>query len=294
MKRALFVLLAVVAVALAFEGAVAQTVQAPSLPPLRTPRISQGQSITQMVGLSEVNIYYHRPGVKGRTIWGPKGSKALLPYGEIWRAGANEPTLFTFSDEVTIAGKKLRPGTYRLVTIPGESEWTVIFNSEVKNWGTVYEQKYDTVRFTVKPQTGNHEEWLSFSFTDLTYNSATVALAWEKVRIPFKVEFNLLGKLQASVGTWGVLNGAARIALETKMYLKEAMGWIDRSLALDRNFFNLKTKAELLALDGKATEAIAAAEEGLKIIQPRVAQLPDFQRTQVTDLEKLVTEWKKK
>jgi len=135
---------------------------------------------------------------------------------------------------------------------------------------------------------------MSFSFTDLSHTSATVVLAWEKVRISFKVEFNLLAKLQASVGTWGTLNGAARTALDNKMYLKEAMGWVDRSLAIERNFFNLKTKAELLALEGKTSEAIAAAEEGLKIISPRVAQLPDFQRQQVTDMEKMVADWKKK
>jgi len=294
MKRAMIFLLAVVAFIFAQDGAIAQPAQAPKLPQLRTPRISQGASITQVVGLSEVNIYYHRPGVKGRTIWGPKGSGALLAYGEIWRAGANEPTLFTFSDDVTIAGKRLRAGTYRFVTIPGEQEWTVVFNSEVKNWGTIYEEKFDTLRFTVKPEKGPHEEWMSFHFTDLTYASATVVLAWETVRIPFKIEFNLLAKLQASVGTWSVFNSAARTALDSKMYLKEAMGWIDRSLALERNFFNLRTKAELLALDGKKSEAIAAAEEGLKIMKARdISKLPEGQRLQIADVEKMVAEWKK-
>ncbi len=277
------------------QSAFAQVVQAPKLPPLRTPRISQGQSLTQIIGLSEVNIYYHRPGVKGRKIWGPKGSDALLPYGDVWRAGANEPTLFTFSDEVTIAGKKLRPGTYRFVTIPGENEWTAVFNSEVKNWGTVYEEKYDTLRFTVKPEKGTHEEWMSFSFTDLTYTSATVVLAWESVRIPFKIEFNLLGALQGSVGSWQLLNNAARFALTNKLYTKEALDWANRSIAIDRNFFNLRTKAELLALDGKTAEAIAAAEEGLKIIKAGDAsKLSAPQRQQITDVEKLVADWKKK
>ena len=295
MKRVILFLLAAVAVALMSESAIAQPVQAPSLPQLRTPRISQGMSITQVVGLSEVNIYYHRPGVKGRTIWGPKGSGALLPYGEIWRAGANEPTLFTFSDEVTIAGKKLRAGTYRFVVIPGETEWTAVFNSEVKNWGTVYEEKYDTLRFAVKPEKGPHEEWMSFSFTDLTPISATAVLAWETVRIPFKIEFSLLPKLQASVGTWGTLNSAARTAVDNNLYLKEAMTWVDRSIALDKNFFNLRTKAEILAKSGKTSEAIAVAEEGLKLIKAGdLSKLPDFQRQQVTDAEKMVAEWKKK
>ncbi|MEX0601894.1 MAG: DUF2911 domain-containing protein [Bacteroidota bacterium] len=272
------------------ENLLAQVPQSPPLPTLRVPRASQGAKVTQVVGLSEVTIFYHRPGVKGRAIWG-----GLLPYGEVWRAGANEPTLFTFSDEVTIAGKKLPGGTYRFLTIPGEKEWTVIFNSEVKNWGTVYEAKYDTIRFTVTPQTGLHEEWLSYSFTDLGPTSATVVLAWEKVRIPFTIEFNLLPRLQASVGSWGVLNAAARFALDNKVHLAEAMGWVDRSLALNKNFNNLRTKAELLAMDGKTKEAVAAAEEGLKIIKAMdQSRLSDFQLQQIVDVEKAVAEWKKK
>lgn len=279
----------------------AQVPQSPPLPQIRVPRASQGAKVTQVIGLSEVTIFYHRPGVKGRTIWGPPGSGALQPYGQVWRAGANEPTLFTFSNDVMIypvngvPGKRLAAGTYRFVTIPGEKEWTVIFNSEVRNWGTVYEEKYDTLRFTVTPQSGPHEEWLSYSFTDLTPTSATVVLAWEKVRIPFKIEFNLLPLLQASVGNAGILSSAARFAVDNKVYLKEAMEWVDRSIALNKNFGNLRTKAELLALEGKFKEAIAAAEEGLKITKATdMSRLSDFQRQQIADTEKMVAEWKAK
>lgn len=272
----------------------AQTPQSPPLPILRTPRASQGATVTQVVGLSEVTVYYHRPGVKGRTIWGPAGSGALQPYGQIWRAGANEPTLVTFSDDVTIAGKRLRAGTYRFLVIPNAKDWTVIFNSEVKNWGTVYEQSYDTLRTTVTPLQGPHEEWLSFSFSDLTPTSATMVLAWEKIRLPVKMEFNLLPKLQASVGNSGILHAAARFAVDNKMYLKEANEWADRSLALDRNFFNLRTKAELLALDGKTKEAIALGDEAMKMIRARgISTLPDFQQAAVAAFEKLLESWKK-
>ena len=274
--------------------ATAQIFEAPPLPNLRVPRVSQGAKVTQVVGLSDATIYYHRPGVKGRTIWGPKGSGALLEYGEIWRAGANEPTLFTFSHDVTIAGKRLRAGTYRFLTIPNEKEWTVIFNSEVKNWGAVYEPEYDTLRFNVTPQAGTHEEWLSFSFTDLTPTSATAVLSWEKKRIPFKIEFNLLPLLQSSAGNSGILHNAARFALDNNMYLKEAGEWVDRSLALDRNFFNLRTKAELLYLDGKKKEAISLGDEAMKLIQARgVASLPGFQQQAVADFEKKLAGWKK-
>jgi len=287
MKRMFgLVLILLLAVLVAGQDTFAQTPQSPQLPLLRVPRISQGAKITQVVGLSEVTIYYHRPGVKGRTIWG-----GLLPFDTVWRAGANEPTLFTFSDEVTIEGKKLPAGTYRLVTFPGKNKWTVVLNSEVKNWGTMYDAQYDVHKFTVTPETGTHEEWMSFSFTDLTPSSARVVLAWEKVKIGFKIEFNTVGKIQASVGTWQMLNSAARYAITEKVFNAEAMGWVDRSIVMDKNPTNLGTKAELLAAAGKTKEAIAAAEEGLAVGK---AKDPKFEGSrQGVALTKLLADWKK-
>jgi hypothetical protein len=288
MKRVLVVVgLCLLALLVVGVDVLAQVPQSPLLPTLRVPRISQGAKVTQVVGLSEVTIFYHRPGVKGREIWGK-----LLPYGEVWRAGANEPTLFTFSDEVTIGGKKLAAGTYRFVVIPAQGDWTAIFNSEVKNWGTIYDAKYDTLRLAVTPEAGPHEEWMSFSFTDLTPNSARVVLAWEKVRIGFKIELNTVGKLQASVGSWQVLNGAARYALTEKVYANEAMSWIERSIALDKNQTNLRTKAELLAAAGKTQDAIATAEEAVKVGKSRD---PKFEGSQFAkDLAKLIGDWRAK
>jgi hypothetical protein len=288
MKRFLgLALIVILAVLVAGQDALTQTPQSPQLPLLRVPRISQGAKITQVVGLSEVTIYYHRPGVKGRVIWG-----GLLPYDSVWRAGANEPTLFTFSDEVTIEGKKLAAGTYRLVTFPGKNTWTVVFNSEVKNWGTMYDSQYDVLKFSVTPEAGQPEEWMSFSFTDLTPSSARVMLAWEKVKIGFKIEFNTAGKLQGSVGTWQVLNGAARYALTEKVYNTEAMGWVERSIAMDKNPTNLGTKAELLAASGKSKEAIAAAEEAMAVGKAKDPKFDGSRQGQA--LAKLLGDWKKK
>jgi hypothetical protein len=288
MKKVLTVLFIVVlAVLVAGQDALAQTPQSPQLPLLRVPRLSQGAKITQVIGLSEVTIYYHRPGVKGREIWG-----GLLPYDSVWRAGANEPTLFTFSDEVTIEGKKLPAGTYRFVTFPGKSQWTVVFNSEVKNWGTMYEEKYDVMKFTVKPEATPPEEWMSFGFTDLTPSSARVELAWANTKIGFKIEFNTVGKIQASVGTWQLLNNAARYSLTEKVFNTEAMGWIDRSITMDKNASNLGTKAELLAAAGKVKEAIAAAEEAMTVGK---AKDPKFESSRGgSALAKLLLDWKKK
>ncbi len=250
---------------------------------LQVPRLSQGAKIVQTIGLSEIAVSYHRPGVKGREIWGK-----LVPYNEIWRTGANEPTLVTLSDDATIEGKKIAAGTYRLVTIPTPKEWTIVFNTETKNWGTIYNAKYDSIRFKVMPETGPHEEWMSFGFTDLTPNSARLVLAWEKLRIGFKIEFNTLSKLQASIGRWDVLNEAARFALDNKLYMNEAMTWIDRSILLDKNYQNLKTKAELLARSGKYGDAIATAEEAIKVGKTR------DQKLDTSAVEKLISEWKVK
>ena len=280
-------LIVILTVLVAGQDAFAQTPQSPQLPLLRVPRISQGAKITQVVGLSEVTIYYHRPGVKGRVIWG-----GLLPYDSVWRAGANEPTLFTFSDEVTIEGKKLPAGTYRFVVFPGKNTWTGIFNSEVKNWGTMYDAQYDVVKFTVTPEAGTHEEWMSFGFTDLTPSSARVVLAWEKMSMGFKIEFNTPGKLQSSVGTWQLLNSAARYSLTEKVFNTEAMGWVERSIMMDKNPTNLGTKAELLAASGKTKEAIAAAEEGLAIGRAKDPKFDGLRQGQT--LTKLIADWKKK
>jgi hypothetical protein len=252
--------------------------------PVRVPQLSQAAKVSQTVGLSEVSISYHRPGVKGRVIWG-----GLLPYDAVWRAGANEPTVITFSDDVTIEGNKLKAGSYRFVVIPSKTgEWALIFNSEIKNWGTVYDAKYDTLKIMVKPETGPQEEWMSFSFTDLTPASARVVLAWEKIRLSFKVETNILAKLQASVGTWQVLNSAARFALDNKMYFEEGLAWVERSIALDKNARNLQTKAELLALTGRIDNAIAIAEEAVKLAK---ANDP---KTNTSGLEKMIADWKAK
>jgi hypothetical protein len=251
---------------------------------LRVPRISQGAKVSQIIGLSEVSISYYRPGVKGREIWGK-----LLKYDEVWRAGANEPTLFTFSDDVTIGGKKLGAGTYRFVVIPSKTgDWSLIFNSEIKNWGTVYDTKYDTLKIMVKPEEGPLEEWMSFSFTDLAPASARVVLAWEKIRLSFKIEFNILAKIQASVGTWQLLNSAARFALDNKVYLEEGLGWAERSIVIEKNERNLQTKAELLAQLGKVNDAIAIAEEAV-----RVAKAKD-PKANTNTIEKMIVDWKSK
>jgi hypothetical protein len=195
----------------------------------------------------------------------------------------------TFSDDVTIGGKKLGAGTYRLVVFPAEQgDWTVVFNSEVKNWGTVYDAKFDTLRFAVKPEPAPLTEWMTFSFEDPTASTVRMVLAWEKVRLSVPLEFNTLAKIQGSLGNWQLLAGAARYAVDNDLYLPDALGWADRSIALDRNPRNLQVKAELLAKSGKVAEAIILGEEAVKMAKAKDA------KANTTALEALVTGWKAK
>src|SRR5437868_15515907 len=149
---------------------------------LDLPRPSQHATVMQRVGVTDITINYHRPLVGGRKVW-----DALVPYGQVWRAGANENTTITFTDPVTIEGKPLPKGTYGLHMFPGEKEWTVVFSKNSTSWGSfTYDEKEDALRVTVKPQPADLHEALAYDFDDVKPDSATVTLRWEKLAVPFK------------------------------------------------------------------------------------------------------------
>jgi hypothetical protein len=139
---------------------------------LDLPRDSQHAQVMQRVGITDITINYHRPLVKGRKIWG-----SIVPYGQVWRAGANENTTIEFSDPVSIEGKPLAKGTYGLHMIPNENEWTVIFSKNTSAWGSfTYNQAEDALRVTVKPEAAEMKEALAYEVDNVTPDSAVVAL----------------------------------------------------------------------------------------------------------------------
>lgn len=147
-------------------------------------RVSPKAEVMQVVGFTEVRIIYSRPGVKGREIWG-----GLVPYNQVWRAGANEATKFIFSTDVLIEGKPLKAGSYSFFAIPGKTEWTLIFNKVADQWGAFeYNESQDALRIKVKPEKGNMQEWLTYTITKTSEYSAIVKLEWEKLKVPFKIE----------------------------------------------------------------------------------------------------------
>lgn len=150
-------------------------------------RLSPKAEVMQTVGFTDIRIVYSRPGVKGRTIWGK-----LVPFDAVWRAGANEATKITFSTDVTVEGKKLKKGAYSFFAIPGEKEWTLIFNKVADQWGAFeYNESEDALRVKVKTEKAVWQEWLSYTINKASNSSAVIRLEWEKIKVPFKVEVKL-------------------------------------------------------------------------------------------------------
>jgi len=150
-------------------------------------RISPKAAVIQTVGFTEVRIDYSRPGVKGRVIWG-----GLVPYNKVWRAGANEATKFTFSTDVTINDKTLKAGSYSFFVIPAKEKWTLIFNRVADQWGAFeYNEAEDVLRFEVTPEQDGMQEWLAYTISKTSDNSAIVKLEWEKLKVPFTIEVTI-------------------------------------------------------------------------------------------------------
>ena len=242
------------------------------------PRGSQGQTISQKLGDGMVEIVYHRPNVKGRKIWGTASEKALVPYEQVWRAGANENTTFEVTQNATINGQKLPKGKYGFHIIPNANEWILIFNKVNNAWGSFsYKQEDDALRVTVKPQASGMQESLMYSLENVTGNSLDVLLAWEKARVSFKVDIGDVGaRILNAVRSQQVTTPlqAANFVLTSKRTSQyaEAMGWLDQLTASTkagqpgyrRITYNAGfAKSRLLAEMGKKAEAIALAEKTL-------------------------------
>lgn len=276
---------------------------------LTLPRESSRQEIAQTVGDTKISIVYHRPSVKARQIWGctstdvvPKGGvtyPCLVPYGQVWRTGANENTTFEVSRDVTVNGQPLPAGKYGLHTIPNRDEWIVIFSKDNDDWGSyTYDEKKDALRVKAKPQTGDFQETMSLDFGDVTPNTAKVVVRWEKIAVPFTVNVGdvptrTLAMIREAITNRKPddvrpLNQGASYVLNSKLRsnYEEAVGWLDTSIKARETFGNLSTQARLLAEMGKIKEAIVAGEKAVAI--GRNATPP----ANTADFEKTLAEWK--
>src|SRR3989440_1226904 len=257
-------------------------------------RPSQKASVMQTIGVTDITITYSRPPVKGRTIFADapasmaarakgeatldnqnerKPGEPIVPYNHVWRAGANEATLFQVTDDVLINGQPLKAGTYSLHTVPGKDEWTIVFNNDAGQWGSfTYDEKKDALRVKTKAQmVSDNQEWLAYSFDPVTDNSATVNLRWEKVRVPFTVE------VKDVKAAWRAHADALISANPTNEVLPlqvantyardknwdEALKFVDQSIKVKETFANLSSKANILWGAGKKDEALKVADAAI-------------------------------
>jgi hypothetical protein len=228
---------------------------------LKLPDVSQAAEAKQRIALTDITVKYHRPLVNGRKIWG-----GLVPYGKVWRAGADENTTIEFSDAVSVEGKQLPKGVYGLHMIPNQDSWTVIFSKTNTAWGSFsYDQKEDALRVDVKPKPlAEQKEALEFEFEDLKPDSTAVTLKWEKLGVPFTVSIkdadqtlqNIRAQMKgAGQFAWQAPNQAAQFCLTKKIDLDEALRWADLSIQNEERFENLSTKADILKALNRPDEA---------------------------------------
>jgi DUF2911 family protein len=228
---------------------------------LNLPDVSQAAEVKQRIALTDITVKYHRPLVNGRKIWG-----GLVPFGKVWRAGANENTTIEFSDPVSVEGKPLAKGVYGLHMIPNPDSWTVIFSKTNTAWGSYsYNQNEDALRVNVKPKPlAEMKEALEFDFEDLKPDSTAVTLEWEKLGVPFTVSIKdaeqTLENIRAQLKgrgqfTWQALDEGAQFCLTRKINLDEALRWADASIQNEERFDNLSTKADILKALNRPDEA---------------------------------------
>ena len=255
----------------AISMVIASPLQAQTTVLLDLPLESQRAQITQTIGITNISITYYRPRAKGRKIWG-----WLEPYGRVWRAGANENTTFEVSDPVSIEGKPLPKGIYGLHMIPGEGEWIVIFSKRANSWGSfTYDPAEDALRVTVKPQTTDMRETLTYDFDDPMSDSVTVTMRWEKMAVPFNIAVNTSEIVQASLRDqqlqsrlqyfWSSWNDAATYLLDHNLSPQDALTYADKSIQLEERFDNLITKVRALDRLNREEEAVTIRKKALAV-----------------------------
>jgi hypothetical protein len=273
------------AVALAAVPAAIAQQAAPELP-----QPSPKARVEQRVGITDFAIDYSSPGVKGRQIWGE-----LVPYGELWRTGANAPTKVKASRDFTFGGKSVPAGEYSLFTIPGKDSWTVILNKNLTVQGTRgYEEKDDVARITVKPGAAPDRERMTFLFADTTDNGTRVDLEWEKLRLSVPIAVDTAAHAGANIDkslneAWRPHIVSARYLLENNGDLPKALGYADTSIAIKPTWWNNWVKAQILAKQGKAKDAVASAEQAQKL----GAGDPVYDGFFKDTVAKAIADWKK-
>ncbi len=249
-------------------AAAAQTSQSQHLMP---PMASPHAEVVQRIGLTDIGVSYHRPSVQERDVWG----QIVPSSGPIWRTGANENTVITFSTDVTVQGQPLAAGTYGLHTIPGADAWTIIFSNDSGAWGSyAYQEANDALRVTATPEKAPHQEHFAIYFDAIEKDATHLNLHWAEVKVPIKVAIDLHGTVLASFRDqltgltqffWQGWNQAAQYCLTNEVNLEEALTWAENSIQAEERFDNLSTKAQILGALDRGDEVQAVMDRAVEI-----------------------------
>lgn len=260
---------------------------------IQPPWPSPAASVAHTIGTTGVAIEYHRPGVKGRAIWG-----GLVPYSEVWRTGANEATTIRFDDAVKIDGRDVPAGTYAFFAIPEKDHWTLILNKEAKQWGAFeYHEKEDLMRWSATPKVAEMTEWLTYTIDPTGPDSAAVHLRWEKLDVAFTISVDvkaiMLAKIdralaEAKSDDWMVRYQAARYYFNTDYKLDQALAWVSDSIKIQEGYRNVELKARILHKQKQDAQALPMLEKAMELAKKGKAQ-PEY----IDGLAKLAAEWKK-
>jgi len=240
---------------------------------IQMPQASPSAKIIQKVGLTDVSIDYSRPSTKGRKIFGE-----LVPYGDVWRTGANGATVITFSTNVTVGGQAVPAGSYALYSIPGKNDWTIILSKKTELWGSIgYQQSDDMVRFVVPAsKTSKKYETFEISFNNFTDNSADVSMKWETTRVDFKIATEVdpivmadIKKLVIDTETTdpALLFQAASYYFTNSKDLNQAYAWAKTSTDSDPKYWTVHLRAKIEMALGMKTEALDSATKSKAMAQ---------------------------
>jgi hypothetical protein len=266
---------------------------------IELPRLSPKASVSYTVGMTEVTVHYSAPAVNERKIWG-----GLVPYNQLWRAGANEATTVEFSTEVNLEGQTVRAGKYALFLIPGEDEWTVILNKVTDQWGTSsYDENQDEVRFTVKPKMNEGvQERLMYSIHDMNAEMGYIKLSWEKMRLYLRFKVDVMDQAMANIAAalvatpdsqkWAVYTQGAKFLMDVDGNLDQALSWAKLATEQTEHSWAWFVRAKVEAKKGDMAAAVASgtkcAEIGL------MSQTDTFYKENAEEVNAYIQSWASK
>jgi len=235
----------------------------------KLPRTSPTAEVEQIIGLTEIEVKYSRPAVKGRTIFGE-----VVPFDELWRTGANERSILEIEDDIKLGGKPLNKGKYGILTIPGKEEWTVIFSTNIESWGTnEYDEKDNALVLKVKAEEAAFTENLLFYFDELEWGKGMLVLQWEKTKVRMPIEVDVDTKawteiqeaLKKNPEDPMILRNAARYCADTKLRVDEGLKYIKKAQELKSSWFNSLIEARLYAAKKDFKSAKSSAQKAIEM-----------------------------